>query len=221
MRLERAATSASRRSAATSASRRSAATSASRRSVACRWGMAAHDGISDRLLRAFSVEIPGESRATSRDTPRSHAHADPVDAEVVSLLRHFVGTFGGEVQVAVRRGSGRSDRWEQSTEIDESVTGFDPEAGVVEIELRGGQQVRLHFTEVELLKLLADAGASGTEVWQQPLSDEEAAARFLTIYLGESIATQEAHPTGWWEYEDCRFRPVPPWEAAARRRQGH
>ncbi|MDT0276375.1 hypothetical protein [Blastococcus goldschmidtiae] len=137
----------------------------------------------------------------------------------MSLLRAFVDKLGGEVQVAVRRGAGRSQHWETSTQVEETVTGFDPEQGVVELEFRSGQRARLHFHEAELLRLLGGAGADGTEVWGQPLSDEEAAARFLTIHLEESIATRESHPSGWWEYEHGRFTPVPPWEAFARRRQ--
>ncbi|WP_369252954.1 hypothetical protein [Geodermatophilus amargosae] len=142
-----------------------------------------------------------------------------MDPRAADLLRRFVGELGGEVEVSVRRGSGRSERWETSTEIRETVTGFDPEQGVVELELRDGQTVRLHFDETQLVHLLDGAAADGTEAWGEPLSDEEAAARFLTVHLGESLATQEGHPSGWWEYEDGSFMPAPPWEAFARRRQ--
>ncbi len=100
------------------------------------------------------------------------------------------------------------------------VTGFDPEQSVVELELRDGQAVRLHFDETQLVHLLEEAGTDGTEVvWGEPLSDEETAARLLIVHLEESLATQEAHPSGWWEYEDGFFRPAPPWEAFARSRQ--
>jgi hypothetical protein len=142
-----------------------------------------------------------------------------MDPRAANLLRRFVGELGGEVQVSVRRGSGRSERWETSTELQETVRGFLPEKGVVELELRDGQTVRLHFDETHLVRLLDGAGADGTEAWGEPLSDEEAAARFLTVHLAESLATQEAHPSRWWEYENGFFRPAPPWEAFARRRQ--
>jgi hypothetical protein len=154
-----------------------------------------------------------------RDEPPDGEHAGGVDPKAVDLLRRFVGELGGDVQVAVRRGSGRSEHWETSTEVTETVTGFAPEHGVVDLELRSGQRVRLHFGEAELLELLDGAGESGTQAWGEPLSDEEAAARFLRVYLDESIGTREAHPSGWWEYEDFGFVPVPPWEAFARRRR--
>jgi hypothetical protein len=144
-----------------------------------------------------------------------------VDPAAESLLRRFVDALGGEVQVAVRRGSGRSERWETSTGIPMTVTRSDPGRGVVEVDLRSGGQLRLHLPEGALLDLLDGAGASGSEAWGQPLSDEEAATRFLTIHLDESVATREAHPSGWWEYEAGSFVPLPPWEAAARRRRRH
>ena len=122
--------------------------------------------------------------------------------------------------MAHRRGAGRSERWDVVTEIHEVVVNVLPEQGVVELEWHG-QPVRLHFDEAELLALLDGAGASGAAAWGEPLSDEEAAARFLTIHLDESIATQEADPSGWWEYEEHHFVPLPPWEAFARRRQRH
>jgi hypothetical protein len=142
-----------------------------------------------------------------------------VDQKAASLLRRFVDKLGGEVEVAVRRGSGTSEHWETFTEIEEVVTGFFPDRGVVELELRSGQSALLHFDEAELLKLLTGADEDGLAVWGEPLSAEESAARFLTIYLQESIATQDAHPSGWWEYENYGFTPLPPWEAVARRRQ--
>jgi len=146
----------------------------------------------------------------------SHEHAGPVDPEVAGLLRRFVDKLGGEVHVAVRLGSGKSEYWESFTEIEEVVTGFFPERGVVELELQNGQPVRLHFDEAELLDLLDGAGEDGYAVWGEPLPDEESAARFLIIYLQESLATREAHPSGWWEYEECGFMPLPPRESFAR-----
>jgi hypothetical protein len=142
-----------------------------------------------------------------------------MNPKAASLLRRFVDKLGGEVQVAVRRGAGRFEGWETFTEIREAVTGFDSEQGVVELKLRDGQAVRLHFDETWLVHLLERAGTDGTEVWGEPLSDEEGAARFLIVHLEESLATQEAHPSGWWEYEDGFFKPAPPWESFARRRQ--
>ena len=143
-----------------------------------------------------------------------------MDPKAASLLRRFVDKLGGEVQVAVRRGSGRSEHWESFTEIQETVTGFDPEQGVVELELRDGQAVRLHFDETQLVHLLEGAGADGTEASGEPLADEEAAARFLIVHLEESLAADLAHESGWWTYEGAGFLPKPPWEAHQRRHQG-
>jgi hypothetical protein len=147
-------------------------------------------------------------------------HAGRMDPKAASLLRRFVDKLGGEVQVAVRRGSGRSEQWESFTEVQETVTGFDPERGVVELELRDGQAVRLHFDETQLVHLLKGAGADGTEAWGEPLSDEEAAARFLIVHLEESLAADPAHESGWWTYKGARFLPEPPSEAHQRRHQG-
>ena len=152
--------------------------------------------------------------------PPGREHAGLMDPTAASLLRGFVDKLGGEAQVAVRRGSGRSEQWESFTEIQETVTGLDPERGVVELELRDGQAVRLYFDETQLVHLLAVAGADGTEAWGERLSDEEAAARFLIVHLEESLATEPAHESGWWTYECGRFLPKPPWEAHRRRHQG-
>ena len=137
----------------------------------------------------------------------------------MSLLRAFVDRLGGEVQVAVRRGSGRSERWETFTEAGETVTGCAPEPGAVALEIASGPRARLYFDEAELLRALRGAGEDGTEAWGRPMSDEEAAAAFMTVHLQESIATREPHPSGWWEYEVGGFTPTPPWEAFARRRR--
>jgi hypothetical protein len=88
----------------------------------------------------------------------------------------------------------------------------------VDLGLRDGQSVQLHFNETELLRLLEGAGLDARAVWGEPLPDEEAAARFLIVHLEESLATQEAHPSGWWEYEHGFFTPGPPWEAFTRSR---
>ena len=141
-----------------------------------------------------------------------------MEARAEGLLRRFVDELGGEVQVAVRRGSGRSERWETCTEVRETVLGFVPGQGVVDLELQDGRRVRLHFTEGELLRLLEAAAGQGEQVWGEPLEDEETAARLLSVHLDESLATRQPHPSGWWEYEDSGFTPSPPWEAFARRR---
>jgi hypothetical protein len=159
-------------------------------------------------------------RGLSDDVPPSREHAGRMDPKAASLLRRFVDKLGGEVQVAVRRGSGRSEHWESFTEVQETVTGFDAEQGVVELERRDAQAVRLHFDETQLLNLLEGAGADGTAAWGEPLSDEEAAARFLTVHLEESLAWDSAHESGWWTYEGARFLPEPPWETHQRRHQG-
>jgi hypothetical protein len=115
-----------------------------------------------------------------------------VDARADDLLRRFAAAEGGE------------------------LTGLSPTDGDVEVT-RAGRTARLHFDGVELTRLLRGAGRSGTEAWGEPLTDEEAAARFLSLHLAESLATREAHPTGWWEYRGGGFDPLPPWEASASR----
>jgi hypothetical protein len=91
------------------------------------------------------------------------------------------------------------------------VTELLPEQGIVEVR-HGDQVARLHFDEVELLAFLPHAGRDAEEVWGYPLSDEEAAARFLSIHLDESLATREPHESGWWTYRAGGFDPAPPWE---------
>jgi len=132
-------------------------------------------------------------------------------------VHRFTELLGAEVHVAVRRGSGRTARWEHSTTVPCVVTGVRPDEGVVDLEW-AGRPARLHLPEDELLRLLAGAGESGSEAWGEPLSDEEAAARFLTLSLEESFGTREAHPSGWWSYDGASgFVPLPPWEAHAQR----
>jgi hypothetical protein len=142
-----------------------------------------------------------------------------VDPRSESVLRRFVDKLGGEVGPAAQRGCGRSESGETDTELQEVVTGFLPDLGVLELELRSGQSIRLHFDEAELLTLLSGAGEDGLAVWGESLSAEESAARLLTVYLEESTATRQAPPSGWWEYEKHGFTPLPPWEAFSRRRQ--
>jgi hypothetical protein len=144
-----------------------------------------------------------------------------VDARAVDLLNRFVEKLRKETVVAKRRGAGASVHWE-TTEVNEySVTHVAPETGVIEFDHGSGRHVRLHLTEARLLEALQGAGDTGTEAWGEPLSDGEAAARFLTVHLEESLATRDAYESDWWEYEGGRFAPLPPWEAHARSpRQG-
>jgi hypothetical protein len=99
------------------------------------------------------------------------------------------------------------------------VTELRPEEGVLGIR-HAARTARLHFEEAELLALLGIAGDDAEDAWGERLPDEVAAARFLSIHLDESLATQEPHESGWWTYRPGRFEPVPPWEAHARRHQG-
>jgi hypothetical protein len=122
-----------------------------------------------------------------------------MDQRAVSLLRRFLDK-------------------ESSGEV-VTVTDFIAEEGVIEIR-HDGQPARLAFADADLLGLLETAGEDASEVWGPTISDEESAARFLTIFLEESLATREPHPSGWWTYQDGGFDPVPPWEAHARRRHG-
>jgi hypothetical protein len=121
-----------------------------------------------------------------------------VDARAQSLLRAFVEKLGMDDGDVVTRSA--------------------PDQGIVELE-RNGTPVLLSFREGELLDLLRGAGRDGSGAWGQRLPDEEAAARFLATCLDESLATDDPHRTGWWMYEDRRFVPAPPWEAAQGRRR--
>ena len=138
---------------------------------------------------------------------------DPRVAEVLRLLAEKESSEQVEVTFL---GGGRT---ETVTRQHAEVTELLPEQGIVEI--RHGEQVaRLHFDETELLAFLPQAGRDAADVWGSPLSDEEAAARFLSIHLDESLATREPHESGWWTYRCGGFDPVPPWEAHRRRRSG-
>jgi hypothetical protein len=98
------------------------------------------------------------------------------------------------------------------------VTGLQPEDGIVELR-HGDTPARLHFDEAVMLAFIAEAGEVAEGVWGSPMSDEEAAARFLSIHLDESLATREPHESGWWTYRPGGFDPIPPWEGHARRHQ--
>ncbi len=100
----------------------------------------------------------------------------------------------------------------ESSDGHAEVTEFRPEDGIVELR-HGTMRAHLHFDEAELLAFLALAGQDAAEVWGYPMSDEEAAARFLTIHLDESLATREPHESGWWTWRPGRFDPLPPWES--------
>ena len=151
------------------------------------------------------------SALSDRSATRNHAVA--VDAKAEGVLRRFVDMLGGEVEVTYFNDGGAA---ETVREIHELVTNFLPEQGVVELE-RHREPVRLRFEQDQLLRLLRDAGAERAGACGGPLSDEETAASWLTVYLEESIETQEADPTGWWVYEDHGFTPLHAWEVAAQR----
>lgn len=71
-----------------------------------------------------------------------------------------------------------------------------------------GTELWLYFDERSLLELLTVAGEDGPDVWGEPLSDEESAARFLTIHLDESLDTSELPLPQRWRYRACAFHPV-------------
>jgi hypothetical protein len=151
----------------------------------------------------------------SGDTSERHVTVSRMDPKAQSLLHHFVDLLGREAGVTYFREGGFT---ETVREVHEVLTRFSPEEGVIELE-RHGEPVRLRFHEPDLLKLLQTAEADKTHVWGEGLSDEEAAARWLAVYLDESVETQQADPSGWWVYEDHGFEPLRRWEAAARRLQ--
>ncbi|MCZ2811627.1 MULTISPECIES: hypothetical protein [unclassified Modestobacter] len=136
-----------------------------------------------------------------------------MDAEAEGVLRRFADMLGSEVEVTYSVDAGAS---ETVREVHEVLSSFVPEQGVVELE-RHGEPIRLRFEQDQLLRLLRDAGAERGGACGDRLSDEEASASWLTVYLEESIETQEADPTGWWVYEDHGFTPMHAWEVAAQR----
>ena len=136
-----------------------------------------------------------------------------MDPRVVAVLRLLAEIEDGEEIETRFLGDGRT---ETLTRRHAEVTELRPEEGILAV--RHGETVaRLHFDEAELLGFIDGAGQDGEDAWGEPLSDEVAAARFLSIQLGESLATQEPHESGWWSYRSGGFDPVPPWEAEARR----
>jgi hypothetical protein len=136
-----------------------------------------------------------------------------MDARVVTVLRLLAELEGSEEVETRMLGEGRS---EAVSRRHAEVTDLRPEEGILAVR-HGDRLVRLHFDEVELLEFIDGAGEEGADVWGEPLSDEVAAARFLSIHLDESLATREPHESGWWTYRSGRFEAIPPWEAHPRR----
>ena len=106
----------------------------------------------------------------------------------------------------------------ESSDGHAEVTELRPENGIVVLR-HGDSLARLHFDEAVMLAFIAEAGRDTEEVWGSALPDEEAAARFLSIHLDESLATREPHESGWWTYRPGGFDPIPPWEGHAARHQ--
>jgi hypothetical protein len=129
-------------------------------------------------------------------------HAAAVDRRARSLLEAFVSKLGQPVEVTYYAGPDGPPR--TVTAIEEVVTAFRPAAGEVEM-VRHGVPVRLRFGADELLKALDVAERDAGATWGMPT--EESAARFMTIWLMESVDTQESDSSGWWEFVDCGFRP--------------
>ncbi len=138
-----------------------------------------------------------------------------MDPRVVTVLRRLAEIESGDSILTTFLGGGRS---ETVTRQHAEVTELLPEEGIVEIR-HGDQVARLHVDEAVLLEFIDDAAASAEDIWGEPLPAEEAAARFLSVHLDESLGTQQPHESGWWTYRPGGFDPLPPWEAHARRRQ--
>jgi hypothetical protein len=138
-----------------------------------------------------------------------------MDARVVAVLRLLAEMESGEEIETRFLGGGRT---ETVSRRHAEVTELRPEEGILAVR-HGDTVARLHFDEAVLLEFIDGAGEDGADAWGEPLSDEVAAARFLSVHLDESLATREPHESGWWTYRPGGFDPVPPWEAHARRRQ--
>ena len=132
-----------------------------------------------------------------------------MDPRVVAVLRLLAEKESSDDEVtSYVNGQPTETVTQQHAEVIE----LRPEEGILAV--RHGQSVaRLLFDEAEVLAFLRDAGEIGEEVWGYPMSDEEAAARFLSIHLDECIATREPHESGWWTYRAGGFDPIPPWES--------
>jgi hypothetical protein len=138
-----------------------------------------------------------------------------MDARVVAVIRLLAELEGGDEVETTVLGDGRT---ETVTRRHAEVVELRPEDGVLVVR-HGDDVARLHLGEAELLAFIDGAGDEGEAVWGEPLTDEVAAARFLSIHLDESLGTRDPHESGWWRYRPGGFDPVPPWEAGARRRR--
>ncbi|MGY1604295.1 hypothetical protein [Geodermatophilus sp. SYSU D00815] len=137
-----------------------------------------------------------------------------MDPRVVGLLRRLAEIESGEEIATTVLGGGRRETVRRPHA---EVTELRPEAGVLAVR-HGTRVARLHLPEAEALALLATAAEDASAAWGEPLSAEEGAARLLSVWLDESVATREPHPTGWWTYRGAGFDPLPPWEAHRGRR---
>ncbi len=97
----------------------------------------------------------------------------------------------------------------------EQVENFSLDPGGLDL-VRPTGRVRLSIPEAQLHALLAGSPLDPG----QGISAEENAAALMRIHLDESLATRDAHESGWWTYLDGFFHPVPPWEAREHRRHG-
>jgi hypothetical protein len=137
-----------------------------------------------------------------------------MDPRAESLLRRFAEIESSEeIVTTFVDGAPTEPVSQQHAE----VTAVLPEQGIVELRHEDAT-ARLHCAEADLLRLLHHVGREASEAWGEPLSGEESAARFLSVWLDESLATRDPHPSGWWVLQGSGFDPVPPWEAHARRR---
>jgi hypothetical protein len=140
----------------------------------------------------------GHVRVSPRDASVDRSHDVRMKSRALRLLQLFIDKL--------RMDPGPATVLEAAPEDGYVVINFD------------GQLARLHLSERELLKLLSGARRAGRATWGERMSDVEAAARFLTIFLDESIETQEPDPSGWWVYEKrYGFSPVSAAELSDRR----
>jgi hypothetical protein len=128
-----------------------------------------------------------------------------VEPRAQSLLRLFAEKIASSEEV-IYPASGVNRTVRRTYAI---VTNCEAQSGIVELE-RLGDLVRLTFSENELLALLDGAGEDSLKVWGESLSDEEAAARFLSMYLMESLDTREPAASDWWKFDGHGFRPGRP-----------
>jgi hypothetical protein len=132
-----------------------------------------------------------------------------VDRRVVTVLRLLAEIESADETLTTVLGGGRT---ETVTRQHAEVTELRPEEGSLQVR-HDGRIARLHFEESVVLELLRVAGRDAEDAWGEALQDEEAAARFLSVHLDESLATRKPHESGWWTYRAGGFDPVPPWEA--------